>query len=111
MPSDLPDAIIAARAKTSGSTTNATDQYSTTGWLLIQGLVDLPTMRTLDGFLTTRGDVFRMQVVGHADRGGPVTRIEAVVDASVEIPQVIFQRTLTELGPGYRSSQLPTFGE
>lgn len=113
MPSDLPDAIIAARARTSGSstTTASLDAYATTGWLLIQGLVDLPTMRAIDGFLTTRGDVFRMQVVGHADRGGPITRIEAVVDATEEIPKVVFQRTLTELGPGYRSNQLPPFGE
>ncbi len=110
MPLDLPDAIVAARARTSGSSTTL-DQYSTTGWLLIQGLVDLQTMRSLDGFLTTRGDVFRMQVVGHADRGGPVTRIEAVVDATQDIPRVIFQRTLSELGPGYRANQLIPFGE
>lgn len=110
MPLGLPDLIIGARAKSSGSSTTL-DQYSTTGWLLIQGLVDLPTMRSLDGFLTTRGDVFRMQVVGHADRGGPVARIEAVVDATAEIPRVVFQRSLSELGSGYRSHQLLPFGE
>ncbi len=110
MPDGLPDSILAARAR-SGSSSSTLDQYSTTGWLLIQGLVDLETMRSIDGFLTTQGDVFRMQVIGHADRGGPVTRIEAVVDATQEIPRVIFQRTLTELGPGYRSNQLPPFSE
>ena len=75
------------------------------------GLVDLETMRSLDGFITAQGDVFRMQVVGHADRGGPVTRIEAVVDSTEAIPKVIFQRNLSELGPGYRSNQLIPFGE
>ena len=109
MPAGLPDSIVAARARTSGA--SGLDLYATTGWLLIQGLVDLPTMRQLDGFLTTQGDVFRMQVVGHADRGGPVTRIEAVVDATEQIPRVIFQRSLGELGPGYRPNQLPPFGE
>ena len=78
---------------------------------MIQGLVDLETMRTLDGYITAQGDVFHMQVVGHADRGGPVTRIEAVVDSTEEIPKVIFQRNLSELGPGYRSQQLMTFGD
>lgn len=110
MPLGLPTSIVAARARNSGSST-ILDQYSTTGWLLIQGLVDLETMRSLDGYITAQGDVFRMQVVGHADRGGPVTRIEAVVDSTEEIPKVIFQRNLSELGPGYRSNQLIPFGE
>lgn len=110
MPLDLPDQIISARARMAG--TSATlDQTSTTGWLLIQGLVDLPTMARLDGFITTRGDVYRMQVVGHADRGGPVARIEAVIDATQTIPRVIFQRSLSDLGPGFRSDQLPRFFE
>ena len=106
IPEDLPARIVSTRAGLS----NDTAQLSTTGWLLIQGLVDLETMRLLDGFITTRGDVFSMQVVGYADGGGPVARIEAVVDASETIPRVIFQRPLTELGPGYRSDQLPPFG-
>ena len=110
MPVGLPSSIVAARARNSGSSTTL-DQYSTTGWLLIQGLVDLETMRSLDGFITAQGDVFRMQVVGHADRGGPVTRIEAVVDSTEAIPKVIFQRNLSELGPGDRSNQLIPFGE
>lgn len=110
MPLSLPAAIVAGRARSSGSSTTL-DQYSTTGWLLIQGLVDLQTMRDLDGFITARGDVFRMQIIGHADRGGPVTRVEAVVDATETIPRVVFQRRLTELGPGYRTNQLPQFGE
>lgn len=110
MPLGLPTSIVAARARNSGSSVTL-DQYSTTGWLLIQGLVDLETMRSLDGFITAQGDVFRMQVVGHADRGGPVTRIEAIVDSTEEIPRIVFQRNLSELGPGYRSNQLMPFGE
>lgn len=110
MPAGLPEAIIAARTRNNSSSTTL-DQYSTTGWLLIQGLVDLGTMRQLDGFMTTQGDVFRMQSIGHADRGGPMTRIEAVIDATEEIPRVIFQRPLTELGPGFRPNQLLPFSE
>lgn len=106
IPTDLPDKIVITRA----GLANDQAQLATTGWLLIQGLVDLETMRLLDGFITTRGDVYSMQVIGYADGGGPVARIEAVVDASEDVPRVIFQRALTELGPGYRSDQLPAFG-
>ena len=107
IPPDLPDLIVATRANLAGDVT----QLSTSGWLLIQGIVDLETMRLLDGFITTRGDVFSMQVIGYSDGPGPITRIEAVVDSSQDIPRVISQRPLSELGPGYRSDQLPPFGE
>ncbi len=108
MPLDLPDAIISTRASRVPSS-DPLDIYRTTGWLLMQGLTDLETMITLDGYITTRGEVYRMQVIGHADRGGPMTRIEAVVDASQDIPKIIYQRNMSELGPGYRANQLPTF--
>ncbi|MEW4487720.1 hypothetical protein AB1L42_06535 [Thalassoglobus sp. JC818] len=107
IPADLPGLIVATRERLA----NDSSQLATSGWLLTQGLVDLEMMRMLDGFITTRGDVMSMQVIGYADRGGPVTRIEAVVDATQEIPQVISQRVLTELGPGYRRDQLPAFGQ
>ena len=110
MPLDVPDGIIASRANLVTGAASTLDLYSTTGWLLMQGLVDLETMAKLDQYLTTRGEVYRMQVVGHADRGGPVTRVEAVVDASESIPRIVFQRNLSELGPGFRAGQLPAFG-
>ncbi|MCA9000193.1 MAG: hypothetical protein KDA80_24560, partial [Planctomycetaceae bacterium] len=109
MPLDLPNAIMTSRSRrlTGGA---APEAFATSGWLLIEGLVDLPTMRALDGYITARGEVYRVQVLGHADRGGPVVRMEAVIDASEEIPRVRMMRNLSELGPGFQSSQLPTFG-
>jgi len=68
---------------------------------VIEGIIDLETMRELAPFVTARGAVFRMQIVGHYDVGGPFTRLEAVVDASGELPKVTFVRDLTELGKGY----------
>lgn len=72
-----------------------------TMWLLSEGIMDLPTLRTLNPYLTGRGDVFRMQVMGHFDGGGPAVRIEAVIDATQNPPQPIYFRDLTELGRGY----------
>jgi type II secretory pathway component PulK len=101
---ELVEAILVARAvdsETGDSTADLQEQRATSGWLVIEGLVELETMRELDPFLTSRGAVFRMQIVGHYDAGGPFTRIEAVIDASGELPKVTFVRDLTELGKGY----------
>lgn len=85
--------------------TDVMQTRATTGWLVMQGLVDLPLMRKLDPYLTTRGDVFRVQSLGYFDAGGPFTRLEAVIDATQLPPRVVFIRDLSELGKGY-SQQL-----
>jgi hypothetical protein len=80
---------------------------TTTAWLYQEKIVDLPTLRTLEPYITCRGDVFRMQVMGHFDGGGPVVRVEAIIDATQNPPQPIFFRDLTDLGRGYA---LPVVG-
>lgn len=108
MPEDLPEKIIEVRSqRLSGATT--ADRFATAGWLLIEGLVDLPTMVELDSSITARGEVFRMQVVGHSDRGGTIARVEAVVDASSYAPKILYQRNLSRIGTGYRREDLPGF--
>lgn len=105
MTEEIVDGILAARAvdtKTGEpSSPEIQEQRATAGWLVIEGIVDLETMRTLAPYVTSRGSVFRMQIVGHYDVGGPFTRLEAVVDASGELPKITFVRDLTELGKGY----------
>lgn len=79
---------------------------SNSSWLYTEGILDLPTLRQLDPFITGKGDVFRMQVLGHFDSGGPVVRIEAILDATQNPPQPIFFRDLTDLGRGYSVPQV-----
>ena len=81
-----------------------------TAWLVADGHVSLAQMRMLDRFLTTRGDVYRAQVIGYFDEGGPVSRIEVVIDASQKPPKIIFQRDLTNLGKGFTPRQLGPVG-
>ncbi len=104
MTTDLVDGIAAARPIASDGTplTEQIALRATTGWLLIEGLTDLTTMRKLDRYITARGDVFRVQVVGHFDAGGPAVRLEAVIDATEKPPKIVFARDLSPLGPGYR---------
>ncbi|MEZ6146778.1 MAG: hypothetical protein R3B91_15445 [Planctomycetaceae bacterium] len=107
MPPDLAEAIVAAPQFVEGQPTSDVLSYrNTTGWLLIDGLTDLTTMRLLDRYLTVRGGVYRVNAVGHFDRGGPVARVEAIIDSTITPPRVVFQRDLTHLGPGYRIDQL-----
>ena len=108
MPPELPDLIAGRQLIDSDGLplTELLGQRSTTGWLLIEGLVDVPRMQVLDKYLCARGDVISVQSIGCFDRGGAATRIEAVIDATQKPPRVIFRRDLTRLGPGYRPDQL-----
>lgn len=108
MTEELANAIAGAEAKGDGgqSLAGQLSQRVTTGWLVIEGLTDLATLRTLDPYITARGDVFRMQSVGFLEGGGPTVRMEAVVDGTQDPPRVIFQRDLTELGRGYSPARL-----
>ncbi len=104
MTADLADGIAASRpiGADGAPQTEKMESRATTAWLLIEGLTDLTTMRKLDKYITARGDVFRVQVVGHFDLGGPAARLEAVIDATASPPMVVFQRDLSVLGAGYR---------
>lgn len=103
MTEDIAIKIVSAQARgASGEPLpDADGKRSTTLWLYAESIVDLPTLRKLDPYLTGRGDVFRMQVMGHFDGGGPVARVEAVIDGTQNPPQAIFFRDLTDLGRGY----------
>lgn len=83
----------------------------TTGWLVTNGLTDLTNMKSLDKYITARGDVFRLQSVGYFEGGGPTSRLEAVIDATQFPAQVVFLRDLTELGRGYSPVLLTTGSE
>lgn len=109
MTEDIAHRIVTSQMRGSGGEPlpEADNTRSNTSWLLQEGIVDLPTLRTLDKFITCRGDVFRLQVMGHFDDGGPVARVEAIIDATQNPPQPIFFRDLTDLGRGYNLPVMP----
>lgn len=79
---------------------------ATAGWMLSQGIVDIPTMVTLDRFVTGRGQVYRAQVLGYFGEGGGYTRLEATIDATEYPAKILSVSDLTEIGRGYTSEQL-----
>lgn len=104
----IADAIVGAQLVSEDGAANADElaRRSISAWLLTDGIADVTTMRMLDPYITGQGDVFRLQVLGHFDRRGPIVRIEAVIDRVEFPPQVISRRDLTKLGPGYRTEWL-----
>lgn len=103
MPEELADAIVSSQQVSADGAplTDAIQRRGTTGWLLDDRLTDLATLRAIDPFVTARGDVYRIQVLGYSDGGGPVARLEAVIDATQIPPRIVFQRELDGLGRGY----------
>ncbi len=103
MTEPLADMIVARQPTLSTGAPSLTGlaNQSTTAWLLTEGLVDLDLMRQFDRYITGRGDVHRIQSVGYFDSGGPVTRLEAVIDATAQPPKLVLLRDLSELGRGY----------
>ncbi len=104
MTESLADSILAARQGTDGGPlADPAGSRATAGWLVVENLVDLPTMQQLDRYLTARGGIYRVQSVGYFDEAGPFTRLEAVIDTtqSMKPPVVISLTDLTDLGRGY----------
>jgi len=79
---------------------------ATNAWLVMEGFCSANTMQGLDPYLTARGDVYRAQSVGYFDDGGPVVRLEAVIDAAVQPARILNIRDLSELGRGFTRQQL-----
>lgn len=100
MTDTLADAIVARQQSDDYA------QRTTTAWLLTEGLIEREDMVELDKFITARGDVYRAQILGFFDGGGPVARMEAVVDGTQLPPRVTFFRDLSDLGRGYTRTQL-----
>jgi hypothetical protein len=81
----------------------ATDPiYQTPAWLLTEASFPAETLRTLERYVTARSQVYRVQVVGYFENGGPMARVEAVIDTNGGRPRILVPRDLTELGRGFK---------
>ena len=74
--------------------------YRTPAWLITEAGFEPSAVRQFEPYFTTRSQVFRVQVVGYYERGGPVVRLEAVIDTNNGRPRFLYWRDLSELGRG-----------
>lgn len=79
----------------------ADEDQAYTVWPLIKGVVDLDVMKSLERYVCTGGAVYRAQVVGYFDAGGPYARIEVLIDATQSPPAVLSWNDIGHLGQGY----------
>lgn len=102
------DADLAAQivARRPADPAGATAEQQSPAWLLIEGLVTLDEMKELLPRLTTGGSVYRAQVIGYFDEGGPAVRLEAILDATTLPVRVISLRDMTSLGRGFEPAVL-----
>ena len=103
------EAILGKRQGADGAPlVDTTGSRTTAGWLVIEGVIDLPTMQQLDPYVTGRGGIYRVHSIGYFDEAGPFTRLEAVIDTtqSKKPPVILFLKDLTDLGRGYPQSLL-----
>ncbi|MFL5343111.1 MAG: hypothetical protein ACJ8F7_23515 [Gemmataceae bacterium] len=88
---------------TGGATPDAI--YSTPAWLVTDANISTAKMQALERYITSRTQIYRVQVLGQFDQGGPFARVEAVIDVNAGKPRIVMYRELTEFGRGYDLSQ------
>ena len=98
MTAEIADKIIAQR-NVDVATSDPARRYET--WLLSEGLVTLPEMKTLMPFICGNGRAYRAQVVGYFQGGQASSRAEVIFDATSPLPTVVSWKDLTHLGRGY----------
>jgi DNA uptake protein ComE-like DNA-binding protein len=90
--------IIALRPKW-GLSEAPSPEFQSPVWLASQGGLSLQTLKSLEKIVTTKSQVFHIQVVGQFQKGnGPTSRVEAIVDQNFGRPRIVYYRDLSELG-------------
>ena len=91
MTEEIVDEIISARSEQLSLSTTSTNDGTSPGlltgrehetWLLGEGVVTLDEMKQFMPFLCAKGHVYRAQVVGYFQGGGPSARSEVIIDAT-----------------------------
>ena len=94
--SDVDD--IVSRRPSAASTDPSDPIYTTPAWLYTEDVIPAAKLIALERYVTARSQVYRIQSVGYFERGGPVVRVEAIVDTNDGKPRILYYRDLTELG-------------
>ncbi|MBX7102478.1 MAG: general secretion pathway protein GspK [Gemmataceae bacterium] len=84
-----------------GSTDPSDPTYQSPAWIVTEANLPTSKLRTIERYVTARTQTYRVQSLGYFDQGGPVARVEAVIDTNGGSPRIIYFRDLTELGRGF----------
>jgi type II secretory pathway component PulK len=76
-------------------------EYRTGAWLHTQAGMRMEIFKNIETYITGYTQTYRIQSIGYFARGGPVARVEAVIDTNGGQPRIVYYRDLTELGGGF----------
>lgn len=79
----------------------ASPEYSTGAWLVTQAGMRPDLFTQLVPYITGTTTTYRVQSIGYFASGGPVVRVEAVIDTNQGKPRIVYFRDLTDLGGGF----------
>jgi DNA uptake protein ComE-like DNA-binding protein len=101
IPGMTPQVVDEIIAKRDSDGTDEKPERRHETWLMSEGLITLEQMKAMIPYVTSGGRIYRAQIVGFFEGGGPVSRSEVIVDASGATSRVMLWRDLTNLGRGY----------
>jgi type II secretory pathway component PulK len=89
-------------ARPAPGTTDPNDPtFQSPAWIVTEANLPTSKLRTIERYVTARSQTYRVQSIGYFDQGGPMARVEAVIDTNGGFPRIIYFRDLTELGRGF----------
>jgi type II secretory pathway component PulK len=75
--------------------------FQTPAWLMTEAKLSPTKLQALERYVTTQTEVYRIQAIGYFMQGGPLARVEAIVDTNGGNPRIISFRDLSTLGKGF----------
>jgi hypothetical protein len=87
------DAIISLRA----GLTPGDPATNSAAWLMTVHTMPGDTFKRLEKYITGSTMVYRVQSIGYLTNGGPVARMEAVIDINQGAPRFLYIRDLSDL--------------
>ncbi len=78
-----------------------TPEYATGAWLVTQAGQRPEVFQQLERYVTGQSMTYRIHAIGYFANGGPVSRVEAVVDTNGGKPRIVYYRDLTDIGGGF----------
>jgi len=78
------------------------EERTTPAWLLTHKAISENRFRQILDKITTHSSVFTIESVGYADHRGVSDRLRVVLEMRGPMPQIMYSRNLSSLGPAYR---------
>ncbi|MCE9567229.1 MAG: general secretion pathway protein GspK [Planctomycetes bacterium] len=87
------DALIGARE----GIVPGTAEFTSGAWMVTLGNLTPQKFKAIEKYVTGSSMMYRVQSIGYLANGGPVARVEAVIDTNLGYPRIVYFRDLGDL--------------